>query len=222
MAESEIDVNGSKEPRPFFNVNDPMAGPLQRDVKAEEDAIKSKMSPPGALNLPSLLEERRWQFLITDGAFKKQAVYDRIYIHQLSESEGETYGDTQIIMPDVGRIREREEAPRGVLVSAGLRALDHIRSNGMDLGHIIAFVKNAPHRIPCETVRGKKRYVLEMNAGDIVGSEDLAVALRRRQCHIKTFDVKDEATGTVQQQHLFVDQNQRTWNPSMPFIPEDY
>ena len=143
-------------------------------LESETEAVKKHMSPPEALNLPALLEKRRLDFHITDGAFGTQAIYDRVFVWQVPEFE-ERYGaDSRIIMSTVGQRRERESVPRGVLVSAGPAALDAVRSNGVDLGHIVKFIALAPMRLRYALIEAKEHYLIVLGAADIVGSEDLA------------------------------------------------
>ena len=152
-----------------------------RDV----EALKRHISPPGMPGLPKLLDERRVQFGIIDEAFAQQATYDYLFVHQITQLSGATFGDTSIIMPDTTRIREEREAPRGIIVSAGLAALDGLRSNGIDLGHIIAHIHNAPNRLRIAIIGGKAHSLLVLHAGDIIASEDLAVAMRNGECTVE-------------------------------------
>lgn len=142
-------------------------------------AIKERMSPAGALGLPELLDQRRLEYGIMDSAFTAAAAYDRIMVAQFSQMESETFGkDSKIVMPDTVREKELQSAPRGVIISAGLRALDDIRSNGMDLGHIIYFVRFSPWRIRFDIVEGEQFFLLVLRSGDIISSEDTARNLR--------------------------------------------
>lgn len=164
--------------------------------------------------LSPLLDARRIENAIPNGAFKIQAAFDVCLVHQLPRFTGETFGDTQIIMPETSKKRVEEETPRGVLVSAGLRALDCLRSNGIDLGHIVSFIRQAPWRMPIENVAGADFHLLILRAGDITGSEDLRVAIERGECSLQW----DEEAG----QHFYIDAKGKRWNPTLPFIPEDY
>ncbi len=182
-------------------------------IKAGNDAIRAKMSPKGTLKLPPLLEARRWQYLIPDGCFSVQAVFDRMLVMQIPFSDKKTFGDTSIIMPETTKARRADEACRGIIISAGLKGLNNLRSNGMDLGHIIRFIKNAPWRMEVDVVNGKDIFELLMRDGDVVGSEDLAEALRRGECEV----VWDEETA----QHCYKDATGKQWTPLLPWIQED-
>ena len=100
------------------------------------------------------------------------------YLWQIPINEGPTYGDSSIIIPDQGKARLSEEAPRGVIVSAGLQALDVLRSNGCDIGYIVMFVRLSPWRVPIATIAGKEQYLIPLKVGDLISVEDTAAALR--------------------------------------------
>lgn len=153
----------------------------QEKALRETKAIKAKMSPPGVLNLPPLLEARRLEFGITDGAFREQAAFERILIHQLplAHELGSRVGSGVLYRPEDSESAAKRSSCRGIIVSAGLRALDDIRTNGMDLGHIIQFIHLVPFSIPVDYLdNGELRSLLNLNAGDILASEDLALQLR--------------------------------------------
>lgn len=147
-------------------------------AQRETEAIKAKMAAPETLNLPEKLERRRLEFGITDGAFRKRALFERVLIHQIPSAEdmGETFGGGLIYKPDTSRDREERQAPCGIIVSAGLRALDILWSNGVELGDIITFIHCAPFHIPCDYVHGQWRYLINLNVGDLLADEDLALA----------------------------------------------
>lgn len=189
----------------------------ERLVKAGNEAIRKRMTKKGGLKLPELLEARRWEYLIPDGMFAVQAAYDRILIAQISSAPRETFveGGT-LIMPATTQARVTEEASRGIVVSAGLVALDNLRSNGIDVGHIIRFIRNAPWRMEVDNVEGHVIHALVMRDGDVIASEDLATALRKGECKAKLLR---NADGT--EQHVFVDKRGKQWKPTTPWIQDD-
>lgn len=164
-----------------MNMNDPMAHKLVEAVdnkeKDDRERRESRMSPPGALNLPDLLEARRLEYAIPDGAFAVQASFDRILIWQITDVKKD-WSEAGLIIPDTAQDRLKKEAPRGILVSAGLSALDSLVSNGYQLGHIVRFLHLAPYVVRCETIRGADYYTRVMDAGDLFGSEDLSEQIR--------------------------------------------
>jgi co-chaperonin GroES (HSP10) len=103
-----------------------------------------------------------------------EACFERVIVYCLPDShaareqtEGGIYIPTQRVDTD------KKRSPRGIVVSAGLKALDILRSNGMDIGELVWF---APH-VPFRYVVGRKdNEDIEfkfMNVGDIVLSEDI-------------------------------------------------
>lgn len=172
----------------------------------EEEAAKA-ISPPGTFpHLPELLDRRRQQYLILDEVFDYQATYDRIYIVQVGAGEQETYKGGPIVRPETYEYAEQNTAPFGIIVSAGLKALDSIKSHGIDLGHIICHTRVSPYRI---IVANPVLYGYEIQvlvAGDIAGSVDLARAMRSGKCRVEF----DEET----RQHNYVDEKGGVWNPA--------
>lgn len=183
---------------------------------AEVDKHIAKDAP---YPMPRLLNERRLErsgkaskYMLIDEYFEDQPVYDRVYVSQVSRHLGETQGEGKIIMPDVVQMREEQQACLGIIVGAGLKALDELRSHGMDLGHLVRFVRNLVFRIPVATIGGKDFWLLVLEAGDIVGSCDLALAIKERR--VRTI-VKDLEDGS--KQHLHCDEDGKIWAPQEPF-----
>lgn len=198
-----------------------LAGRVKQDFdQASRERISQKilerMAPPGGIpNISALLEARRLKYGIPDGAFKTWPSFDVCFVQQISRFEGETYGNGNlIVMTDTTKQRVNEETPRGVLVSAGLNALDCLRSNGIEPGHIVSFMRLAPWRMPIENLDGKDFHMMILRVGDITGSEDLSAALARGECRI-TWDEQSK-------QHLYLDAEGRRWTPTLPFLPDDY
>lgn len=146
----------------------------------QSEAIRKAMAPPGDLGLPPLLDKRRLEYGIPDFCFSREATFHRILVWQLPpEDMTEGFlGDTSIVAPDVMLDREQKAAPRGIVVSAGLRALDELRSNGVDLGHIVTFLRIVPWRLRVGILNAKRVELLILNAGDVVASTDLRANIR--------------------------------------------
>lgn len=166
------------------------------------DAFKASLSPAGALGLPPLLDERRMKHCIPDGAFEIRAAFSTVLIAQLPSEEGNYYQGTSIIKPDAIKVKEREQTSRGILVSAGLVALDTLRSNGIDLGHIVHFRRLQPWRQLVATISGFPYYLVEAYDGDIKASEDIVGWLRDGRVTEECGDdgrhfFKDAATGEI-------------------------
>lgn len=147
-------------------------------AKKRTALIKARMSPEGELKLPPLLEAARWKYGIPDGAFKSQASFDRIYVWPLEMFDGEpTFRGTSILKPMLSQKKDLQEGHRGVLISAGLIALDRLRSHGYELGHIVSTNKNVPFARRCEQLEAEDMFYLVMRDGDLAGSETLAQEL---------------------------------------------
>lgn len=187
-------------------------------AEAETKAMREHMSPPGTLNLPTLLEARRLEMGLPDDYFTIDAVYQRVFLKQLKPREfGEgKYGTTGILMIPAVESREGKEAPRGVIVSAGIDALDYLISHGMELGHIVQFCEEAPYGIRVGIPGGYEQKVIVIDVGDIIASEDLAVARNAGDLSV----VCDDDDGN---KHKMVKRDGSSWTPiKAPKMSEGY
>jgi hypothetical protein len=147
-------------------------------AKKLEAEWQKHVSPPGTLKgLPPLLEARRLEYQIPDEAFGRTCMFDKILLFQIPMWEGGTYGDTSILMPETGESRVEESAPRGVIISAGLQALDILHSHGSGLGHRVLYVHMSPWRVPFMMISGHELYLIPLRVGDLVADEDTAAGL---------------------------------------------
>ncbi len=188
--------------------------------KQAEDALMKRMSPKGKLNLPKLLDERRWKYGIPDEAFHTAVgcLFDRIMVWQVPEDESETFGGGLLVKPGTVKSREEGETPRGILIGAGLQSLDALRSNGVDLGHMVHFIRLSPWRREMKPVAGvTMSSVVILRAGDLVDSEDLASAYLGGKCSIAGVPNND---GFML--HSYVDESGKTWAPGEPWKAEEY
>lgn len=81
-----------------------------------------------------------------------------------------TVTHTGIIIPD----DHQSPHVKGVLIAAGLKAMDSFESEGIELGHIVIFKRFAGWETNDQTpeaMRGQK--LLMIHASDIIGSDDL-------------------------------------------------
>ena len=90
----------------------------------------------------------------------------------------------------------------------GLGAMDAIKANGVDVGHIVHFCVNSPYRLPLDD--HDQHHLCLLRAGDLVASEDLAEALDKGEAHIVERDGE----------HLIVDAEGKTWKPRLPWMEE--
>lgn len=180
-----------------------------------KDVQDNHMSPPGALGLPELLDKRRLRYGIPDEAFQEQAIFDRIFVWGIEErhQEGKTFGGTRIIKPESTQKRIKHESTRGVLISAGLKALDSLHSHGVALGHIVGVVRLHPwHKTIGMFADSHELYKLVLKDGDLVGSEDLWDRYRSGKVRAQF----DSSRG----QHVFVDETGKEWDPSDPTLDD--
>ena len=63
---------------------------------------------------------------------------------------------------------QRDGACLGIIVSAGLLALDEMASNGHHVGDLVAFVQWSVYRLPTTHIAGHEFPLLVLKAGDIV------------------------------------------------------
>lgn len=164
----------------------PMYIPKDELKKAVEQTakIKEKMAPPGMLRLPELLERRRLEYGIPDSAFRVQAAFNRLFIHKIEDvmfRSGRYGEDSRIELPDSTKKALLNMAPRGIIISAGLGALDTLRDHGMDVGHIVTINRVSPWRVIYDIIGGEQFSYLIVQDRDISGSEDTAEALFSRR-----------------------------------------
>lgn len=168
-----------------------------------EKKLKESLKPRGFYNIPEILDSRRLQYLIPNGAFEAYPAFDKVFIWQLSTTEGETYAKGgSIIMPDKVIAAKRNTAPRGIIVSAGLKAMDALYSTGIEIGHIIRFKKFAPFILEVDNIDGHALTVMVMRDGDVEASEDMATAINSRKASIKnisdkSYDFRYELNGVT-------------------------
>lgn len=106
-----------------------------------------------------------------------EAVYDRVVVFSVPEDAAsrDTYiAGGLIAKPENRKSHDQSVTPRGVIVSAGLGALDVMRSHGMDLGHMVWVARLSPWRHQVDKdADGRDIEFLFLRVGDIVGSETL-------------------------------------------------
>lgn len=208
---------GQSEIEAMENHSDAFVRARAEKAKQLSADLKTIMSPAGALNLPPLLEARRLAYGIPDGVFAVDALFDRVYVFQVTEDATSTFKGTSIVKPETSKQRERMECPTGIVVSAGLGALDALWSNGVELGHLVNFQKLAVYRLPVDSVGGMDFHVIVLQTGMIVGSRDLAVL--RRAGKVKT--VAQRSSLKRPAVHVLEDENGQRFSPVTPDMPEE-
>jgi hypothetical protein len=163
-------------------LNQQQVAALPDAVKKQGLALLARMSPEGMLGLPKLLDSRRMQYGIPDGAFAQKALFDRVLVFQIPDRTSSTYEQGGLIeMPDNVKAANLYRAPVGIIVSAGLNALDALVSNGCQVGDKVQFVKNAPYFVRVDTIGGKDFNLVVLTAGELIGNFDLQDRLKRRE-----------------------------------------
>jgi hypothetical protein len=149
------------------------------------DELEKSLKPRGHYNIPMLLDERRLEYGIPNGAFEQFPVFDKVYIWQVNMTARQEFVPGGAIVKTEQRIaHDRNTAPRGIIISAGLQALDALLSSGIDVGHMVRFKKFSPFIQPVEEINGVELTVMVIRDGDIVASEDLARAYHAREIGI--------------------------------------
>jgi hypothetical protein len=151
-----------------------------------EDKLRRSLKPLGHYNIPEILDKRRIEYLIPNGAFESYPGFDKCYIWQISlEGARDTYSEGgKILMPDAVKSYKKNTAPRGILVSAGLQAMDSLYSTGFKIGDIVRFKKFSPFIMPVGEIDGHELAVMVVRDGDLEASEDLAAALNNKDVSI--------------------------------------
>jgi len=209
-----------------------------RRLQAEKEAaaaasaalkdMSDACSPAGELGLTPYLDIVRVQRSIPDMCFEVVPCYDRLFVWQVGRAdERETYHkDGLIVMPEGTKKRVHQETPQGIVVGAGLKALDNLRTNGIDLGHHITFIRLAPYRIPVGTYGGQEFHLVVMSAGDVVGSAELSLAIKQGWAKRAQTDGDEPFTHwdfseAPEDEPAFAGCRTQL-RPQVPFIGEDY
>lgn len=142
----------------------------------EQDKAFAELVTDAQLNLPPLLEERRKRYWIPDEVFTKvTALFSQVFVWQIPIEESETVSENSVILaPDSVIQREKHTSGRGILISAGLVALDTLESHGVRLGDIVRFRDTTPYIVALGRHRGHQIELLELEYERLMGSEDLA------------------------------------------------
>ncbi len=186
-----------------------------------EAELEKHISPPGALKIAELrselLEKERLEKRLPDELFQQQPFNDRILVYRFAENQSETFVPGVLIeMTDQSKQKRHNQVPRGIIIGAGLGALDTLRSNGIDLGHTITILRNVPWRIVCVDIGGVEFSLLVLRDGDVIGSETLQQALVSGECKIAQKILEDGGT-----QHVYVDKDGKNWIPRPAWVSDD-
>lgn len=123
-----------------------------------------------------LLTKRVFEYKIP--AWPGQALYERVLIFKIPEestaSDEIDIGDGhKLVKPETRVGVDVSRCPRGIIVSAGLRAMDIMRAQGMELGELVWFAPHVPFRFVVKQRSRQDDEFSFMNVGDIILSEDV-------------------------------------------------
>ena len=149
----------------------------ERDIAAlemQQEAQRQNMSGPRELRLPPLLEKRRLEWNIPDQEFYYVASYDWVGVYQIPPITGQIdrAGTGRIIKPDQTKAIELATAARGIIITAGLAAMDYLESHGHQIGAIVRFVRLAPYRQEVGKIGNRDFELVTIKPGDICSNED--------------------------------------------------
>ncbi len=159
-----------------------------------------------------LLQDKKEAHTIPDCAFSIQSIYDRVLVYQLGVDEfkdGKAGAGSLIHIPEATEDREKSECPRGVIVSAGPRALDILKTNGLKLGETAHFLRESPYRIRVGIEAGKPVYLICLTAKDFIGSAELADRIEAGEVSMEYMTDKDK-DGDEYCEHRFVTKGEGT------------
>ena len=183
---------------------------VDQQRQAHDAEIRRNFADPGQLGLPKLLDEKRVKYGIPNSAWNVHPAFNKVLVWQIPLEDTKSYGGGLIQKTDAVLKRELTEAPRGVVIGAGLTALDNLRSHGIDVGHTVVFTHLAPFRLRLPMIAGKESVLVIVEAEYIFASEELAKNLKSRQCRILAKEIPNGPT-----EHYYIDENGRTWQPQV-------
>lgn len=120
--------------------------------------------------LPPKLEARMKQYGFELPNFA--AIYDRVLIYPLDKKDQPDMTAGGIVL--AAETKNRATAQRGVIVSAGVRALEELFAHGLGIGDVVVWARfsNWP-RTYFDSRTGHPHTVYIVQAGEIAASEDL-------------------------------------------------
>lgn len=182
--------------------------PIVKTREALSAGDKANFPEECPFPLPRLLEEKRRRHGIPLSAWDAQPGFDMVLLWQVQIEEGNKLGNTGLVKADITVMRETQDTPRGVIVSAGLTALDQLKSHGMDVGHTVYFYELAPLRLRRPSIAGRQVSLIMIQAKYIFGSEELSQNLKSRKARV----IAREENGI--EVHYYCDENGKLWKPA--------
>lgn len=108
-----------------------------------------------------------------------QPVFDRCLVFQVNTVEKDDFAtvvseatgkEVKLYRPEETKDRERRTSPRGVLVAAGMKALEILHGHGINVGDTVWFARFSPW---AHEINASSKVFNVIRAGEISGSEEL-------------------------------------------------
>lgn len=152
------------------------------------EARRQNMSGKRELRIPSKLEQRRQEWMIPDELFYFPATFDWVGVYQIRPVTGELQSDGVIIKPEQTQNIEVATASRGIVVTAGLSAMDSLSDHGIEIGDIVRFVRLSPWRQQIVRIGAEWFELVMLKPGDICADEDHWQRLQSREMRLARDD----------------------------------
>lgn len=143
--------------------------------------------------MPRLLKDRIREYDIPP--WPGQATFDNILVYQVPDKASTRLTvakDSHLVLPEMTVDMKKNMSPRGIIVSAGLRAMDIMRDHGMKLGEMVWYSPYVIHRYDVDRVEGKNILFFFMTIADVKTSED--IPQRAVDGELKVYEVNGKYT----------------------------
>jgi Co-chaperonin GroES (HSP10) len=121
--------------------------------------------------MPPRLEARMAKYGIKMPPFA--AVFDRVLVYPIDSADQPTSTAGGLIVPEM--MRKKAGAQMGVVVSAGVQAIEQLGSHGIAIGDIVLMARFSEYARAYFDLDGRPHQVFIIQAGEIVASADLKV-----------------------------------------------
>lgn len=144
---------------------------IEQQTRAEIQ--RNHLAPLGQTDLPAFLDKRRVEYQLPNELFVHQACGNRVLFYPMGIEGDKKFEGTSIIMPDFADTRDKKMTPKGLLVSAGIEAMDYMVDQGIELGDIIWHDAPSPTRVHCCWILRRQFVLYEVPIESIVADMDL-------------------------------------------------
>jgi hypothetical protein len=134
---------------------------------------------------------------------------------QVEEYDTEKFSPESLLYrPQTTQSREFQSSPRGLLISAGIEAMDTLYDHGIALGDIVWITQLGVLRLPYLRVGSEDLYFMVLQVGDIAAGEDTYNRLQSGELALK----HDPASNT----HYYQWRGQPARVPGKAFVPQEF